>query len=266
MKKLLLIIVIIALSGVQAFAGPVLKLGSTTSTENSGLFDYLLPIFKQQTGITVHVIAVGTGAAIELGKRGDVDAVLCHAKSLELQAVKEGYFVDRHDVMYNDFIVVGPPNDPARIAQASSALEAMKRIAQSGQLFVSRGDHSGTDIKEKSLWKQLGLMPKGAAYMEASQGMGGTLRIASEKRAYTLTDRGTFLSMQDKLDLKILYQGDPALFNQYGVMAVNPQKHNFVRFKAAETFVKWMISLDGQATIAKYKDRHGNVLFFPNAK
>jgi tungstate transport system substrate-binding protein len=253
----------------KASAETRIRCASTTSTQNSGLFEYILPVFAKKTGIQVDVVAVGTGAAIEIGKRGDADVVLVHAKPLELQAVAEGYFVNRHDVMYNDFIIVGPPNDPAKIKGLKSAAEAFKKIAESKSPFISRGDKSGTNIKELAVWKAAALDPKGQKwYLEAGQGMGKTLRVASEKRAYTLTDRGTWLAIKDKdkLDLALLLEGDPILFNQYGVMAVNPAKHKTVKYKEAMEFVNWLISPEGQQTIASYKDKHGNKLFVPDAK
>jgi len=257
------------LAGGSAAAETRIKCASTSSTQNSGLFDSILPIFAKKTGIQVDVVAVGTGAAIEIGKRGDADVVLVHAKPLELKAVQEGYFVNRHDVMYNDFVVIGPPSDPAKIKGLKSATEAFKKIAASQAPFVSRGDKSGTNIKEVAVWKEVAIDPKGQKwYLEAGQGMAKTLRLASEKRAYTLTDRGTWLAIKDKdkLDLALLVEGDPILFNQYGVMAVNPAKHKSVNYKEAMEFVNWLISIEGQQTIADYKDKHGNKLFVPDAK
>jgi len=254
---------------VEVSAETRIRCASTTSTQNSGLFDYMLPVFEKKTGIKVDVIAVGTGAAIEIGKKGDADVVFVHAKDLELKAVQEGYFVDRHDVMYNDFVIVGPSNDPARIRGIKSAAEAFKRIAQNGTPFVSRGDKSGTNTKELEIWKKAGIDPKGQKwYLEVGQGMEKTQRIANEKRAYTLTDRGTWLATKDKdkLDLAIVLEGDPILFNQYGVMAVNPERHKHVKFKEATAFINWLISKEGQDTIASYKDKLGNQLFIPDAK
>jgi tungstate transport system substrate-binding protein len=251
----------------NSLAAGRIKVASTTSTQNSGFFDYALPIFQKKTGIHVDVVAVGTGAAIEIGKRGDADAVFVHAKKLELKALKEGFFVDRHDVMYNDFIIVGPPGDPAHVSQVKKAADAFKRIASTGSLFVSRADHSGTNIKEMEIWESAGIKPRGSKwYLEAGQGMSATLRIAKEKNAYCLTDRGTFLTMVDELGLKILFQGEPSLFNQYGVMIVNPQKYKNVNYEGARAFVDWLISDEGQRAIASYKDKHGNQLFFPDAK
>jgi tungstate transport system substrate-binding protein len=259
----------IALATGKASAETRIKCASTTSTQNSGLFDYLLPIFAKKTGIQVDVVAVGTGAAIEIGKRGDADVVFVHAKPLELKAVEEGYFVNRHDVMYNDFVIIGPPDDPAKIKGLKSVTEAFKRIAASGSPFVSRGDKSGTNIKELAIWKQAGLDPKGQKwYMEVGQGMEKTQRVANEKRAYTLTDRGTWLATKDKdkLDMLVVLEGDPVLFNQYGVMAVNPEKHKNVKNKEAMVFINWLISPEGQEAIKSFKDKHGNALFVPNAK
>ena len=245
-----------------------IRCASTTSTQNSGLLDYLLPLFEKKTGIKVDVVAVGTGASIEIGKRGDCDAVLVHAKELEMKAVAEGFFVNRHDVMYNDFVIIGPSNDPLKVKGTKKALEAMKKIAEGSGPFVSRGDKSGTHTMELGLWKQIGIDPKGKSwYLEVGQGMEKTQRIADEKKGYTLTDRGTWLATKDKdkLDMVIVLEGDPTLFNQYGVMAVNPEKHKHVKFKEAMEFVNWMISKEGQQAIGSFKDKFGNVLFFPNA-
>ncbi len=246
-----------------------IRMASTTSTQNSGLFDYLLPIFEKKTGIKIDVVAVGTGASIEIGKRGDADVVFVHAKEQELKAVEEGYFVNRHDVMYNDFVIIGPTNDPAKIKGMKSAVDAFKTISASGSSFVSRGDKSGTNTKELSIWKKAGIEPAGKAwYLEVGQGMEKTQRVADEKRAYTLTDRGTWLATKDKdkLDMSIVLEGDPVLFNQYGVMAVNPEKNKGVKYKEAMEFVNWIISKEGQAAVAAFKDKNGNPLFIPNAK
>src|SRR3989339_1216020 len=246
-----------------------IKCASTTSTQNSGMFDYLLPIFETKTGIKVDVVAVGTGAAIEIGKRGDADVVMIHAKQQELKAVEEGAFVNRHDLMYNDFVIIGPANDPLKITGMKSAADALKKISAQGTEFVSRGDKSGTHSKELALWKSAGIDPKGQKwYLEVGQGMEKTQRIANEKRAYTLTDRGTWLATKDKdkLEMAVVLDGDPVLFNQYGVMAVNPEKHKQVKFKEAMAFVDWLISPEGQKAIGDFKDKHGNQLFIPNAK
>jgi len=269
MKKTILMLSILALIATTASAETRIKMASTTSTQNSGLFDYLLPIFEKKTGVKTDVVAVGTGASIEIGKRGDADVVFVHAKEQELKAVEEGFFVNRHDVMYNDFVIIGPPADPAKVKGMKSAADALKAIAASGSSFVSRGDKSGTHTKELSLWKKAGTEPAGQKwYLEVGQGMEKTQRIADEKKAYTLTDRGTWLATKDKdkLDLVIVLEGDPVLFNQYGVMAVNPEKHKHVKFKEAMQFVDWIISKDGQAAVAAFKDKNGNPLFIPNAK
>jgi tungstate transport system substrate-binding protein len=254
---------------ISASADKEIIFASTTSTENSGLFGYILPIFEKKTGIKVKVVARGTGAAIEMGKRGDADAVFVHAKELELKAVEEGYFVNRHDVMYNDFVIIGPPDNPAKIKGIKSAIDAFRKVAESGSPFVSRGDNSGTHMKELEIWKKAGIDPKGNKwYLEAGQGMEKTQRIANEKRAYTLTDRGTWLGTKekDKLEMVIVFEGDPILFNQYGVMAINPEKQKHVKYKEAQEFINWIISKEGQQAIALFKDKYGNQLFIPNAK
>ncbi len=264
-----LALVLIVFSPFQVSADTRVRCASTTSTQNSGLFDYLLPIFEKKTGIHVDVVAVGTGAAIEIGKRGDADVVLVHAKELELKAVAEGAFVNRHDLMYNDFVIIGPANDPLKIKGMKSAQEALKKIAAQGAPFVSRGDKSGTHTKELAIWKAAGLDAKGQKwYLEVGQGMEKTQRIANEKRAYTLTDRGTWLATKDKdkLDMAVVLEGDPVLFNQYGVMAVNPEKHKQVKYKEARQFIDWLISPEGQQAIGSFKDKHGNQLFIPNAQ
>ncbi len=273
MKKIVwlaALLVILGSSAVTAVYGETrLRIASTTSTQNSGLFDAILPVFEKKTGLKVDVVAVGTGAAIEIGKRGDADVVFVHAREQELKAMEEGFFVNRHDVMYNDFILVGPPSDPAKIKGMSLATEALKKIAASGSHFVSRGDRSGTHTKELTLWKKSGLDPAGQKwYLEVGQGMEKTQRIASEKQAYTLTDRGTWLATRDKdkLELAVLLEGDSSLFNQYGVMAVNPEKQKHVKYKEAMQFVNWIISPEGQRAVAGFKDKNGNALFVPNAR
>ncbi len=246
-----------------------IRCASTTSTQNSGVFDYILPIFEKKTGIRVDVIAVGTGAALEIGKRGDADVIFVHAKELELKAVEEGYFVNRHDVMYNDFLIIGPTDDPVKINGTKSAVEAFRKIAGNSFPFVSRGDKSGTHTKELSIWKKAGVEPAEYKwYLEVGQGMAKTQRIANEKGAYTLTDRGTWLALKDKdkLEMKIVFGNDPILFNQYGVMVVNPQKHPHVKYKEAMKFVNWLVSEEGQNAISSFKDKKENQLFTPNAK
>lgn len=266
---LLYFLLLVFLTAMNAYADKEIICASTTSTENSGLFDYILPIFEKKTGIKVKVVARGTGAAIEMGKRGDADVVFVHAKKQELKAVEEGYFVNRHDVMYNDFVIIGPADDPAKVKGIKSASDAFRKIAESGSLFVSRGDNSGTHTKELAIWKKTGIDPRGNRwYLEAGQGMEKTQRIANEKQAYTLTDRGTWLATKDrdKLEMRIVLEGDPLLFNQYGVMAVNPQKQKHVKYREAMEFINWLISKEGQDAIASFRDKYGNQLFIPNAK
>ncbi|MDI6889739.1 MAG: substrate-binding domain-containing protein [Thermodesulfovibrionales bacterium] len=270
LSKGLLVLVTVIFSFFACTVSPETRIrcASTTSIQNSGLFDYILPIFEKKMGIKVDVVAVGTGAAIEIGKRGDADMVFVHAKELELKAVEEGYFVNRHDVMYNDFILIGPSDDPAKIKGMKLASDAFRKIAVTGYPFVSRGDNSGTHNKELEIWKKTGVDPKGNKwYLESGQGMEKTQRIANEKRAYTLTDRGTWFTTRerDKLEMIIVLEGDPILFNQYGVMAVNPEKHKHVKYKESMEFINWIISKEGQQAIASFKDKHGNRLFIPNA-
>ena len=268
-KKLLLILILSVAVMSPAYAEEVIICASTTSTQNSGLFEHILPVFEKKTGIKVKVVAVGTGAALEIGKRGDADVALVHAKDDELKMVQEGWFTDRHDLMYNDFIIAGHNSDPAKIKDMKDAQIAFRKIADAKALFISRGDQSGTHKKELSMWKAIGIDPTGKEwYLEVGQGMSKTLRIALEKQAYTLTDRGTYLSMEENVrnELKILVEGDPALFNQYGVMAINPQKHPSVKYKEAMTFINWLISEEGQKAIASMKDNKGNQMFYPNAK
>lgn len=241
---------------------------STTSTQNSGLFGYILPIFKKKTGIDVKVVALGTGAALDVGRRGDADVVFVHAKAQEEKFVAEGHGVGRHDVMYNDFVVIGPKSDPAKIASMKDVAAAFKKIAAAKVPFASRGDRSGTYTKEMQIWKDASIDPetgKGSWYRSLGQGMGATLNTASGMNAYTLSDRGTWISFKNRGDLTILVEGDKRLFNQYGVMLVNPAKHPKVKKKLGQQFIDWLISPDGQKTIASYK-LGGQQLFFPNAK
>ncbi len=241
---------------------------STTSTQNSGLFDAILPKFTRQSGIKVHVVAVGTGQALKNGRRGDGDVLLVHAKEAEEKFVAEGYGVKRFDVMYNDFVILGPAADPAAIARSSDVIAALKKIAASKSAFVSRGDDSGTNKKELQLWRKTGIDVKkdsGTWYRESGAGMGATLNIAVGMNAYTISDRATWIAFGNKKDLKILSEGDKRLFNQYGVILVNPQKHTHIRAAAGKAFIKWLTGPDGQSAIAAYR-RDGKQLFFPNAK
>jgi tungstate transport system substrate-binding protein len=269
-RRIIFLVMIFTMSVIQcASAETRIRCASTTSTQNSGLFDYILPIFEKKTGIKVDVVAVGTGAAIEIGKKGDADVVFVHAKEQELKAVQEGYFVNRHDVMYNDFVLIGPPDDPAHLKGSKSAIEAFQKIAKDEAPFVSRGDKSGTNTKELDIWKKAGIAPKGGKwYFEVGQGMEKTQRIANEKRAYTLTDRGTWLATRgkDNLEMVIVFEGDPVLFNQYGVMAVNPERQKHAKYRESMEFIQWLISAEGQQAIASFKDKLGNQLFIPDAK
>lgn len=249
----------------QAEPPKELILGTTTSTYDSGLLDYLLPYFEEANNYTVKVVSLGTGAALELGKNGDCDVVLVHARAAELQAVEEGHYVDRREVMYNDFIIVGPPDDPAGVKDTDNMNDALNAIVQSGSSFVSRGDDSGTHKKELELWNKAGIAPEGEWYVNAGSGMGDTLRMADEVNGYTLTDRATYLSLKSGLDLVISFEGDVNLFNQYGIMAVNPERHSHVDYEGATKLIEFFASEEGQKLIEEYKP-YGDTLFFPNAE
>ncbi len=271
MKKLfsiLLVSFMIAIFGVTgvSFGADAVKLATTTSTENSGLLDYLLPYFEAKTGYRVDVIAVGTGKALELGKNGDVDVVLVHARPSEDQYMADGYGSIRKDVMYNDFIIIGPEDDPAKI-KGLSAKEAFSLIAKSESTFISRGDDSGTHKKEKIIWELAGITPEGKWYKEAGQGMGAVLIMAFEEKGYTMTDRGTYIAYEadGKIDLPILVEGDDLLFNPYGIMDVNPELHPGVNHEGAMALINWITSKKAQKLIGDYK-LNGKTLFFPSAE
>jgi tungstate transport system substrate-binding protein len=241
---------------------------STTSTQNSGLFEHILPLFTEKTGIEVRVVAVGTGQALKNAEKGDGDVVLVHSQPDEEKFVADGWGVKRYPVMYNDFILVGPAADPARIAGMKQAPEALKKIAEARAPFASRADDSGTHKAELKLWQQAGIDPKtssGSWYLETGSGMGATLNIAVGKLAYALTDRGTWIAFANKDDFKVLVEGDDKLFNQYGVILVNPAKHPNVKAKEGQAFIDWLTGPEGQAAIADYKI-DGQQLFFPNAR
>jgi len=241
---------------------------STTSTQNSGLFEHILPLFTEKTGIEVRVVAVGTGQALKNAEKGDGDVVLVHSQPDEEKFVAEGWGVKRYPVMYNDFIIVGPAADPARIAGMKQAPDALKKIATAESLFASRADDSGTHKAELKLWQQAGVNPKassGSWYLETGSGMGATLNTAVGKQAYALTDRGTWLAFANKDDFKVLVEGDDKLFNQYGVILVNPAKHPNVKAKEGQAFIDWLTGPEGQAAIADYKI-DGQQLFFANAR
>lgn len=249
----------------QQSTDSVLRLSTTTSTENSGLLKELLPAFEAKTGMKVNVISVGSGKALELGKNGDVDVTLVHARQQEDKFVQEGWGIDRRDVMYNDFIVVGPESDPAKVKGNRDVIASLNKIAASGTRFISRGDNSGTDVMEKGYWQAAGTKPAGAAYVSAGLGMGEVLNMAAEMRAYTLTDRATYGAYKAKMGLTILVEGDKRMFNPYGIIAVNPAKHPGVNCKGAKLLIDWITSPEGQARIAAFKPA-GEQLFFPSAK
>ena len=240
---------------------------STTSTEQSGLFNYMLPIFKMKTGIEVKVVAVGTGQALDIGRRGDADVVFVHDKPAEEKFVEEGFSTKRYEVMYNDFVLIGPKSDPAKIAGGKDIQVALQKIAAAQAPFVSRADKSGTHAAELRYWKGAGVSvsPGPSWYKETGSGMGPALNTASAMNGYILADRGTWLSFKNRGDLAILVQGDPKLFNQYGVMLVNPAKFPHVKKVQGQEFIDWLISKNGQDVIASYKI-DGEQLFFPNAK
>jgi tungstate transport system substrate-binding protein len=242
-----------------------ITVASTTSTEQSGLFKHLLPAFEKKTGIQVRVVALGTGQALDMGKRGDADVVFVHDTAAEEKLVAEGFFVERREVMYNDFIIVGPKSDPAR-ARGRDAVAALMTIAEKKAPFASRGDKSGTHAAELRLWKEAGVDPsqgRGGWYRETGSGMGPTLNTASGMNAYALTDRGTWLSFKNRGELGIVVEGDKRLFNQYGVMLVNPKRHPHVKRADGMSFINWLVSAEGQKAIADFKI-DGEPLFFPS--
>ncbi len=244
-----------------------LKLATTTSTEDSGLLDYLLPEFQKDTNYKVEVIAVGTGQAIEMGEAGDVDVILVHSRAAEDKFVEDGFGVDRRDVMYNDFLVIGPADDPAGIKGSEEALPAFVAMAEKETPFVSRGDDSGTQKKELTIWKKAEVEPQGAWYIEAGQGMADTFMMANEKKAYTLIDRATYLALKDKYELEPIVEGDPVLFNPYGVIPLNPEKFPNRDFEGATAFAEWLTSEKGQKMIGEFgMDEYGQSLFIPDAK
>lgn len=247
-----------------SMAENILRMSTTTSTENSGLLAVLDPVFEKQNNVRLDVIAVGTGKALKIGGNGDVDVVFVHAPAAELEYVKQGHFINRAAVMHNDFVIVGPANDPARIAESTTVIDALKKISSTQAVFISRGDDSGTHKKEKKLWQLAAIEPKGSWYVSAGQGMGAVLRMADEKQAYVLTDRGTEIAYSDKISLKVLFQGDSLLFNPYHVMAVNPKVHPSVNYLLAKKYIDFVISPEGQKIIADYT-KGGEQLFYPDA-
>jgi len=239
----------------------ILRVATTTSTENSGLLSVLHPVFEKSNGVRLNVIAVGTGKALQLGANGDVDVVLVHAPAAEVAFMNAGFGIHREAVMHNDFVIVGPASDPLELHQLSTPNEVMKKIASGQGVFISRGDDSGTHKKENSLWQQVGINPKGHWYLSVGQGMGAVLRMANESGAYTLTDRGTYLAYQGKVALEIVFQGDPKLNNPYHVMAINPKRHPHVKFDLAQQYIAFLISEESQKIINNFK-RKGQVLFY----
>jgi tungstate transport system substrate-binding protein len=260
---LFLLILIITVS-TAVMAQDRLIMATTTSTENSGLLDELIPPFEEKFDVRVDVVAVGTGAAIELGVNGDADIIFVHAREAEAEFIDAGYGVNRRDVMYNDFVILGPPSDPAGIEDTESAVEAFQKIADYGAEFVSRGDDSGTHKKEIFLWKNAEIKLEDSWYIESGQGMGASINMADEREAYILADRGTYLAYSGEIDLKILSSGDPDLFNPYGIIPVNPAYHSHVNYQMAMAFVGYLTSQEGQKIINNYS-RQGEQLFYPDA-
>lgn len=258
--KLFIVVGLLLLAG-NSLAIEHLRLATTTSTENSGLLAELLPPFEKANDCQVDVIAVGTGKAIKLGETGDVDVVMVHARSKEDKFVAEGYGVDRRDVMYNDFVVLGPASDPAGVKGLTDVAATMGKIAASKATFVSRGDDSGTHTREKQLWKAAGVTPSGDWYLEAGRGMGEVIVMAGERQGYTLSDRGTYLAFKEKTPLQVVGEGDKRLFNPYGVIMVNPQKHPHVKVELAKKFLDFLVSDQAKALITGYR-RGGEQLFY----
>jgi len=261
------LMLLFAFSCATAHAQQYITVASTTSTEQSGLFKHLLPMFEKKSGIQVRVVALGTGQALDMGRRGDADVVFVHARPLEEKFVAEGHGVRRHEVMYNDFVLIGPKSDPAGIAGGKDAIQALRKILDKKAAFVSRGDRSGTHFAELELWKAAGVdidHAKGNWYREIGQGMGPALNTAAAMNAYVLSDRGTWLSFKNRADLVIAVQGDRRLFNQYGIILVNPARHASVKKEMGQAFIDWVVSHEGQEAIAAYKIG-GEQLFFPNA-
>jgi tungstate transport system substrate-binding protein len=259
--KQLLVLLMITLMAVPALATEHLRLATTTSTENTGLLAELLPPFEKANGCAVDVIAIGTGKAIKLGETGDVDVVMVHARSKEDKFVAEGFGVDRRDVMYNDFVILGPASGTADIADTKNAAEAMKIIATSQATFVSRGDDSGTHSREKQLWQAAEVTPAGSWYLEAGRGMGEVIIMATERGGYTLSDRGTYIAFGDKTDLEVLVEGDDQLFNPYGVIMVNPEKHPHVKQALAKAFLDYLVSPQAKTLITGFR-KNGQQLFY----
>ncbi len=263
-RPLIALLLAAALTSPLAFAQQVLRLSTTTSTENSGLLAYLLPQFEAKTKLKVKVISVGTGKALELARNGDVDVTLVHARAAEDKFVADGDGIDRRDVMYNDFVIVGPQSDPAGVAGGKNVLDALRKIAASPAKFISRGDNSGTDQMERAYWKALAIVPAGSRYLSAGLGMGEVLNMAAELQAYTLSDRATYATYHARTGLAIMVEGDPKMYNPYGIIAVNPARHKDINATGARQLIDWLTSADGQKAIASFKPG-GQQLFFPSA-
>ncbi len=263
-KPILALLFSLLLNFSAASAGEVLRLSTTTSTENSGLLAVLNPPFEKTNGIKIDIIAVGSGKALKLGENGDVDVMFVHAPEAEEKLVAGGFGVDRVAVMHNDFVIAGPKADPAGIKASVGIEEAMKKISTGSAAFISRGDDSGTHKKELEVWKKAGISPQGDWYVSAGQGMGAVLRMADDKLAYTLTDRGTFLSYKDKTELIVLFEGDKTLLNPYHLIAVNPARHVHVNYELAKKYIQYVTGPEGQSIIAQFK-KDGQQLFYPDA-
>lgn len=260
-----LVFALLVLTVLPAAAVERLRISTTTSTENSGLLAVLLPPFEKKFGCKVDVIAVGTGKALKFGEMGDVDVVFVHARALEEKFVANGFGVNRRDVMYNDFVILGPPDDPAGVRKTHSAPDAFRAVASKGNPFISRGDESGTHVKEKEIWASAGIVPKGAWYVEAGQGMGEVIMMAAQKRGYTLSDRGTYIAFRKKSGLVVVQEGDDDLRNPYGIIAVNPKKWPHVKYELARKLIEFFTGPEGQSLIAGYKVG-GEQLFFAAGK
>ncbi|WP_064604566.1 substrate-binding domain-containing protein [Photobacterium sp. J15] len=264
LKTTFVILALASASAVQAAENMTIRLATTTSTYHSGLLDYLLPEFKKDTGYSVDVLAAGTGKSLRMGQNGDVDLVMTHAPKAEAKFVENGYGVLPRKLMHNDFVIVGPKSDPAKIEGDKDVADAMTKIASYSVTFVSRGDDSGTHKKELNLWAQTKMEPNFGGYKAVGQGMGPTLNMASELQGYTMTDRGTWLAYQNKLDLAIMVQGDERLFNPYQVILVNPSRYPDINYQGAKTFSDWLVNPKAQKMINNYK-RHGEQLFVADA-
>ena len=266
MERILAAVFLVLATTLASGADPgTLRLATTTSTDNSGLLKVILPRFEAASGLKVHVISVGTGKAMKLGENGDVDALLVHSRPDEDRFVAAGYGVERRDVMYNDFVLVGPASDPAKVRGMRDVIAAFRRILEARATFVSRGDDSGTEKMEQSYWKSVGSMPQGSRYLSVGQGMGEVLVMAGNQRGYTLSDRATYGAYRTRVDLAVLVEGDPRMFNPYGVIAVNPKRYRDVNFRGAMQFIEWITGPEGRRAIADFKV-NGHQLFFPTAR